>query len=387
MNRRTIFRYSMGMVLAGFFILLTASKATFANEITFITAGEEEVAGTIGTEMILSATIKYSGSTPVHHFTYQWWDENENLLQQDKGNNTTDSFPFTPRLRETWIKLKISAFDSSFKPITLNNAFDKDGSYLETLNNSVIVWKFIKCDTGARILNPENHIRIAKNGSTVISVKTSGTKGKLSYVWSWIDRSRTMDWVEVKEAKSSSCTVRNYSNPKQEYLCEVFDDLGIVDRAIFYFQFCYNHTGKWTVTKSAGETLQGEEVRVCTQCGYVERRTIPASPLPVTIEKRPSLGKQKAGKKGKVTFSWKKFRKTKKTKKTWNLIKNVEVQYSTDLQFLTGVSDVMLGRGKTKLKVSGLNLNTVYYVRARYRDGSGGCSVWSSVKQIRTKKK
>ena len=106
----------------------------------------------------------------------------------------------------------------------------------------------------------------------------------------------------------------------------------------------------------------------------------------ITISKAPSGAKAKAEKKGKVTFTWKKFKQTKKTKPIWAKVKQIEVQYSTDKTFKTGVVSRKLGKKKTKLTVKKLKAKTTYYFRVRYVEGPLKVSKWSSVKKAKAKK-
>ena len=115
--------------------------------------------------------------------------------------------------------------------------------------------------------------------------------------------------------------------------------------------------------------------------------TPPAATESVTIPKVPASVKAKAAKKGKVTVSWKKIKKTKKTKALLKQIKGIEVQLSTDPNFATDVRTKNLGKKKTKATFKKLQKKTVYYVRVRYTDGAGGVSNWSKVKKVKTKKK
>ena len=96
----------------------------------------------------------------------------------------------------------------------------------------------------------------------------------------------------------------------------------------------------------------------------------------------PASLKAKASK-SKVTVSWKKIKKTKKTKALLAKIKSVQVQYSTDKSFATGVVNKKVGKNKTK-SVLKLKNKTTYYVRARYV-GADGVSNWSKVKKVKTK--
>lgn len=106
----------------------------------------------------------------------------------------------------------------------------------------------------------------------------------------------------------------------------------------------------------------------------------------ITITKTPSGVKAKAAKKGKATLTWKKFKQTKKTKAIWKRIKKVEVQYSTDKTFRTGVISKNLGKKKTKLNVKKLKAKKTYYFRVRYVEGPYKVSKWSAVKKVKAKK-
>ena len=105
---------------------------------------------------------------------------------------------------------------------------------------------------------------------------------------------------------------------------------------------------------------------------------------PVTIAKVPASTKAKAGKKGKVTVSWKKIKKSKKTKALLGQIKSVQVQYSTDPNFAADVVTKTVSKKKTKLNLK-LQKKTTYYIRVRYV-GADGVSDWGAVKKVTTKK-
>lgn len=105
----------------------------------------------------------------------------------------------------------------------------------------------------------------------------------------------------------------------------------------------------------------------------------------ITIPKKPARVKTKA-RKNKVVVSWKRIKKNKKTKALRAMIKNVEVQYSTDPAFQKEATVTrIIKKNKTKLVLRGLTRKTLYYVRVRYLDGAGGYSRWSRVKRARTK--
>jgi hypothetical protein len=105
----------------------------------------------------------------------------------------------------------------------------------------------------------------------------------------------------------------------------------------------------------------------------------------ITVTKKPTIKKPSATK-NKITVNWKHFNnKTKKGKKIWKPIKKVQVQCAADKGFSNIVKTAMVGKGKTKATIKGLQKNTTYYVRARYYDGTG-YSAWSSIKKVKTKK-
>ena len=143
---------------------------------------------------------------------------------------------------------------------------------------------------------------------------------------------------------------------------------------------------KALVSASALKKLTSAEASVQKARAAAEAAKKAAAQDKITISKAPSGVKAKAAKKGKVTLSWKKFKQTKKTKAIWKKVKQVEVQYSTDPTFKTGVVSKKLGRKKTKLVVKKLNAKTTYYFRVRYIEGPLKVSNWSAVKKVKAKK-
>ena len=142
------------------------------------------------------------------------------------------------------------------------------------------------------------------------------------------------------------------------------------------------------------------------ECGYTETQAIPAlaapapvvqappapAPDPITITKAPVLKSVKAAKKGaKATVNLKKLEKPKKkgkkkknTNSIWNQVSSIQIQYSTDPSFTTGVITKTLGKGKASVNLGGLQKGVTYYVRARYA-GNGGYSNWSATKTVKVK--
>ena len=145
------------------------------------------------------------------------------------------------------------------------------------------------------------------------------------------------------------------------------------------------HTWNSTVTVAATEDTTGVMTHTCAVCGQSWTEVIPKTPVNITISKKPSKFKAKAEKKGKVTLTWTKLANKGKTKALYKQVKNIEIQYSTDSTFATGVKKKILSKKKAKYSVK-LSKNTKYYFRIRYCDGKGGYSNWV-VKSVKTKKK
>ena len=121
--------------------------------------------------------------------------------------------------------------------------------------------------------------------------------------------------------------------------------------------------------------LQSKKTEASAPAAQAERIIIPKTPAKV---------KAKA-KKNSITVSWNKIKKNKKTKALQAMIKNVEVQYSTDPSFPKETTDSrIIGKNKAKLVLRGLQRKTMYYIRVRYVDADG-VSGWSRVKRARTK--
>ncbi len=112
--------------------------------------------------------------------------------------------------------------------------------------------------------------------------------------------------------------------------------------------------------------------------------------IPVNYEKNisrtaPSVTAQKDG---NVTINWDKFRNKIKNSKAWKNAKYIEIQYSTDKDFLQNVKTKKIKKGtvnraKAKSALSKLKRKKTYYIRARLIDKKGVCSNWS--KSIKVK--
>jgi hypothetical protein len=102
----------------------------------------------------------------------------------------------------------------------------------------------------------------------------------------------------------------------------------------------------------------------------------------------PSVSAQKNG---MVTVNWDRFRDKIKNSKVWKSAKYIEVQYSTDKDFLQDVKTKKIRKGsvnkvKAKSALSKLERKKTYYIRARLLDERGLGSNWSKVVKVRTKK-
>ena len=98
-----------------------------------------------------------------------------------------------------------------------------------------------------------------------------------------------------------------------------------------------------------------------------------------------------ANKGGKATINWDKLREKIKSTKAWKNAKYIEIQYSTDKDFMKNVKSKQIKKGtvnkaKAKSKLSKLKRKKTYYVRARLIDKKGVGSNWSKSVKIKTKK-
>lgn len=98
-----------------------------------------------------------------------------------------------------------------------------------------------------------------------------------------------------------------------------------------------------------------------------------------------------AMKNGALKVNWDKFRKKLKNSKAWKNAKYIEIQYSTDKEFLKNVKTKTIKKGtvnkaKAKSKLSKLKRKKTYYIRARLVDQNGVSSNWSRTIKIKTKK-
>ena len=103
----------------------------------------------------------------------------------------------------------------------------------------------------------------------------------------------------------------------------------------------------------------------------------------VTLSKLKSV-KLKALSAKKIEVSWKKL-----SKKDQKKIQKIQVDYSTDKTFKTGVKTKWVKKTKASLKISGLKKNTKYYIRIRAYKKEGNTiyvSKWIT-KNKKTKKK
>lgn len=102
----------------------------------------------------------------------------------------------------------------------------------------------------------------------------------------------------------------------------------------------------------------------------------------------PTVTTQKAG---TASINWDKLRKKVKGTKAWKNAKYIEIQYSTDKDFLKNVKTKKIKKGsvnkaKAKSKLSKLKRKKTYYVRARLIDKKGVGSNWSKSVKIKAKK-
>ena len=105
------------------------------------------------------------------------------------------------------------------------------------------------------------------------------------------------------------------------------------------------------------------------------------APLKPTL-KTVKIAKPKAGRKS-VTVKWKKV-----SNKNLKKVKKVQIQYSTDKKFKTGVKTKYASAKKTSYKIKNLKSKKKYYVRIRaYTKDKKGVHIskWSATKVVKVK--
>ncbi|MBQ3370076.1 MAG: fibronectin type III domain-containing protein [Mogibacterium sp.] len=137
--------------------------------------------------------------------------------------------------------------------------------------------------------------------------------------------------------------------------------------------------GAWKTTKAATEIAAGQKTRTCSVCGHAEKQTIAMlkPTLPAVKITTPIAAKKAA------TIKWKKVSKANQKK-----IATIQIQYSLDKTFKTGVKTVTAKRTAASKKITKLKSKKTYYVRVRAYKKSGGAvhvSKWSAVKKVKAK--
>lgn len=175
------------------------------------------------------------------------------------------------------------------------------------------------------------------------------------------------DWFVTKGA---TCT----EDGSKEKVCSVCGDkvTEVIPKTDHQF-------GDWKTVKAATEIEAGQKTRTCNVCGNTEKQSIAIlrPTLPAVKISKPKAAKKAA------TVKWKKV-----SKKNQKKIAKIEIQYSTDRLFRTGVKSVFAKKSAASKKISKLAPKKTYYVRIRAYKKSGGAehvSGWSAVKPVKTK--
>lgn len=158
----------------------------------------------------------------------------------------------------------------------------------------------------------------------------------------------------------------------------------------------------WNVIKSATCTEKGQSKRVCELCNFCETKDVSptghkwdsvtghckvcnaVNPNAVKNGDLPTVKilKAKASKKSAI-IKWKKISKANQRK-----IAKIEIQYSLDKSFETGVKTVYAKKSSKSKKISKLKSKKTYYVRIRAYKKAGGVinvSRWSLTKSVKVK--
>lgn len=116
-------------------------------------------------------------------------------------------------------------------------------------------------------------------------------------------------------------------------------------------------------------------------------KLVPVSYTKSIKKAAPSLT---ARKKGEISINWAKLRNKIKSSKVWKDAKYIEIQYSTDKEFLKNVKTKKIRKGtvnkaKARSTLSKLKRKKTYYIRARLISKKGVYSNWSRTVKTKTK--
>ena len=170
--------------------------------------------------------------------------------------------------------------------------------------------------------------------------------------------------------------------------------------------------GAWVTTKEPTTTATGREERKCSVCATIEQNVLPkktdsgssessdnpTDPEESTDPTKPvvtptgqnekidlpavTISSAKAAKKA-ATVKWKKV-----SKKNQKKIAKIQIQYSTDKTFKTGVKTTTAKKNAASKKIKKLTSKKTYYVRVRAYKKVGNVvhvSKWSKVKKAKIK--
>ena len=102
----------------------------------------------------------------------------------------------------------------------------------------------------------------------------------------------------------------------------------------------------------------------------------------------PELSSVKATQTGIISVVKEKI----KNKDLWKHIKNIEIQYTTEKNFMNHIKTKVISKNtaidktKLKVKVQKLKKGRTYYFRIRYTNGDNVRTEWSNVKKFKVKK-
>lgn len=167
---------------------------------------------------------------------------------------------------------------------------------------------------------------------------------------------------------AATCT----SNGSESLHCKICGTIKAGSSRIIYTSG--HKFGAWNTKIPATEMNAGQQIRVCSVCDKTETRAI--AQLAPTL-KKVKISKPKGGKKS-ATVKWKKIKK-----KDLKTIKQVQIQYSTDPNFSSGVKTISVSAKKTSKKIK-IPKGVTYYVRVRAYNG-GHVSAWSGKKPVKAK--
>ena len=298
-----------------------------------------------------------------------WKDGKGHTVSSGDGRLTTESIDVDSRLRSTLSSAGYTSFSGVKVELEVQACSDNTDLYANSDTAKLVKYEYQGAHDWDEDYTVDKKPTCLEEGSKSIHCKTC-------------DERKSITTIPADGHTYSDCATTKVATCKEagskSIHCSVCGE--IKEGSIQVIPKLTTHKyGAWKTTTAATEIAAGQRTRTCSVCGNAEKQSI--AMLRPTL---PSvkIAKPKASKKS-ATFKWKKVSKKNRKK-----IGNIQIQYSTDKSFRTGVKTVTAKKTASSKKVKKLVSKKKYYVRVRAYKKTGNTvhvSAWSGVKAVKVK--